>query len=160
MIKKIIIFFGFLSLLSCSNIELVLKEDSAQNIFKNRTALIVGELKQESFYEELLAFFGNNKDGDYILVVSFSENKENRLVKKNQVAEKIDYELNINYELFYKNRNCKIHNKNIVSKFSFVPKSFGYNFGADRSLEKLYKNSIKNNIKNFYLSTPINNNCI
>ena len=107
-----------------------------------------------------MAFFGNNKDGDYILNASLSESKENRLVKKNQVAEKIDYELNIDYELFYKNRNCKIHNKNVVSKFSFVPKSFGYNFGADRSLEKLYKISLRKNIKNFYASAPTNNNCI
>ena len=66
-----------------------------------------------------------------------------------ELAEKIDYTLEVNYELFYKTSECKIFNKKITSSFSFTPKSGGYNFGSDRSFDKLYNNSVNQNINNF-----------
>ena len=76
------------------------------------------------------------------------------------MAEKIDYELIINYHLFYKNRDCKILNSEIITKFSNSPKSFGYNFGADRSLEKQYRSGIRKNIQKFIRSVPASTKCI
>jgi len=154
MIKRLIFLSLLFVLISCESIELVLKESISTNQFKDKTIIVINGNKEEVFTQELFSFFGNNQEGEYILITAFSEKKENRLVKKNQVAEKIDYELTASYEIFYKNRNCKIYNKKITTQFSFVPKSFGYNFATDRSIEKLYRNSIRNNIQNFIYSAP------
>jgi len=149
MIKKTFKLLLFFLVLSCSNIEFVLEDDNVPKQLKDQVMIIINENQEKIFTRELFLVFGNNNNGNFILITSFSEKKENRIVKKNQVAEKIDYELSVNYELFYKNRECKIFDKKIVSKFSFLPKSFGYNFGADRSYEKLYANSVKKNIQKF-----------
>ena len=160
MIKKILTSFLFFLILSCSGIELVLKEGNSQNILKNNVLVIETGEEKERYANELYSFFGSNKNSSYILLTSFVEKKENRIVKNNQVAQKTDYELTINYELFYKNRDCKILNKKIITKFTTSPKSFGYNFGADRSFEKLYTSSIKKNIQTFIRSLPIGTNCL
>ncbi len=153
MIKKYIIFFVLFFLLSCGDISFVLDEDSKTNQYKDNVFVVFTGKPEERFQREVFLFFGNNKDGDYILTTSFFEKKENRLVKKNQVAEKIDYTITINYEVFNKQLACKTYENKVITKFSFVPKSFGYNFGTGRSLDKLYKNSIRKNINNF-LSAP------
>ncbi len=146
MIKKTFALFLFFFLLSCSQIEFVVKEN---NQLKNKVNIITSENSDERFNRALYSFFGNNTNYEYILKTTFIEQKENRIVKKNQVAEKVDYTLEVNYELFYKNKNCEIFNKKIISRFSFTPKSFGYNFGADRSFEKLYNNTVRQNIEKF-----------
>jgi len=153
MIKKIFFLLFLFFLFSCNNIDFVLKQTSAPNPLVENTYIIFDGVKEE-FIPELISVLGNKKDGEFILITSFAEKKENRLVKQNQVAEKIDYEIIVDYKVFYKNRNCTIFNKQIVTKFSFVPKSFGYNFGTDISLESLYKNSIEKNIQHFISAVP------
>jgi len=159
MIKKKFKLLLFFLLLSCSNIELVLEDDIFPKQLKDQVRIVFSENDEEIFIRELYSIFGNNNNGNFILKTSFSEKKENRIVKSNQVAEKIDYELSANYELFYKNRECKIFDKKIVSKFSLFPKSFGYNFGADRSYEKLYADTIKKNVQNFVDLIPNSTAC-
>jgi len=159
MIKKKFKLLLFFLLLSCSNIELVLEDDIFPKQLKDQVRIVFSENDEEIFIRELYSIFGNNNNGNFILKTSFSEKKENRIVKSNQVAEKIDYELSANYELFYKNKECKIFDKKIVSKFSFFPKSFGYNFGADRSYEKLYADTIKKNVQNFVDLIPNSTAC-
>ena len=159
MIKKKFKLLLFFLLLSCSNIELVLEDDIFPKQLKDQVRIVFSENDEEIFIRELHSVFGNNNNGNFILKTSFSEKKENRIVKNNQVAEKIDYELSANYELFYKNRECKIFDKKIVSKFSLFPKSFGYNFGADRSYEKLYADTIKKNVQNFVDLIPNSTAC-
>jgi len=160
MIRGFICLFVIFFLFSCANIEFVLKDSLPSNRLKEATLVTYNENNSESFSKELLLFFGNNEKGEFILDTSIDEKKENRLVKKNQVAEKIDYKLTVEYKVFYKKRDCQIYNNKLVSKFSFVPKSFGYNFGTDRSFENLYNGAIKNNIVNFINSLPPNNNCL
>ena len=145
---------------SCANIEFVLKDSDSLNLLKNNVLVILSGDEKEVFSREIFSTFGNNKNNDYILFTSFVEKKENRVVKKNQVAEKTDYELNISYDIFYKNRECKILGKKIITKFTTSPKSFGYNFGADRSFEKLYSSSIKKNIRIFISSVTSSTDCI
>ena len=139
---------------------MVLKDNSSPNKLKGNTWLVIGKNNNEIFEQELFSFFGNNKSGDYILNTSFLEKNENILVKNNQVAEKINYELIIEYTIFFKNKSCNIYKKKLTTKFSFLPKSFGYNFGADRSLEKLYKNSVRKNMQDFINSIPTENICL
>ncbi len=159
MIKNFFLPTLVLLLVSCANIEFILSEDNNDNPFKNNTNLLVKGHNSEKLKERLFSFFGNNKKGDYILIANFSETKKNRLVRKNQVAEKIDYELTVDYDFFDKENSCTILNEKIITKFSFVPKSFGYNFGADRSLEELYVRSIEKNIKKLILTIDEKINC-
>ena len=160
MIKKIFFSLFFLFTLSCNNVEFVLNEYSSPNPIKNNVFVIVSGDESQKFAREVYSFFGGNKENGYILTALFNENKENRVVKKNQVAEKIDYEIDVKYDLYYKKRDCRILSKNIITKFTASPKSFGYNFGADRSFEKLYTSSIKKNVQNFIKLVPYDTNCI
>ena len=160
MIKKISAPLLFILIFSCSNIELVLKDKGTPNPLKNNVTVVVSGEEKERYVRSLYSFFGENKNNKYILITSILETKENRIVKKNQVAQKIDFELLINYELFYKNKECKIMDKKITTKFTSSPKSFGYNFGADRSLEKQYNSSLKKNIQSFISSIPTDTSCL
>ena len=160
MIKSLILFLLILSLPSCNNIELLLVENSSINKLKGNTSVRLSGTNKERFAQEVISFFGNSNNGEYILTANFLEKKENRIVKKNQVAEKIDYELTVDYSIFYKSMGCKIFNKKVISKFSFVPKSFGYNFGTDRSFEKLYISSVKKNIRELIDLVPEGTNCL
>ena len=129
-------------------------------MLKNKTMLLMDKNTEERFARGLYSFFGNNNEYEYILKSKFLEKKENRIVKKNQVAEKIEYTLEVNYELFYKTNECKIFHKTIKSKFSFTPKSAGYNFGSDRSFDKLYFGSIEQNINAFIDALQIDKDCL
>ena len=159
MIKKIIIFILILFIASCNSVEFVIKNENQTNQLKNKTALLMSQDKEGRVASVLFSLLGNNQSNDFILKTSLVEKKENRIVKTNQVAEKIDYTLEVNYDLFYKSKECKIISKKIISKFSFTPKSGGYNFGADRSFEKLYLNSIKENVETFLGLAPFETSC-
>ena len=151
-----LLFFVF----SCSNIEFVLKDSSLTNPLKNKTLLLIDKNSEQRFVRSLYSYFGNNEKYEYILKTVFSEKKENRIVKNNQVAEKIEYTLEVNYDLYYKTTECKVYNKTIISKFSFTPKSAGYNFGSDRSFDKLYSSSVNHNIDSFIDALQISKSCL
>lgn len=147
--KSFLIFFLLFFIGSCGEVAFLLEDDGNTNPYENNVFVIFNGKQEERFERQVYLSFGNTNKGEYILTTTFSEKKENRLVKKNQVAEKIDYEIKIKYELFSKKLSCNTYENKIVTKFSFVPKSFGYNFGTDRSFEKLYNNSLKKNINKF-----------
>jgi hypothetical protein len=160
MIKKYLTCFFLLFIFSCTNIEFVLKDSSQKNPLKDKTVLLMDKNLEERFVQGLYSNFGNTEQFEYILKTTLIEKKENRIVKNNQVAEKIEYTLEVNYDLFYKTSECKIYNKTIISKFSFTPKSAGYNFGSDRSFDKLYNSSVDQNINNFIDALQINKSCL
>ena len=160
MIIKYIACTLFFFIFSCSNIEFVLKDTSATNHLKSKTSLLINKSSEERFVRSLYSYFGNSEKYDYILKTAFLEKKENRIVKNNQVAEKIEYTLEVNYDLFYKTSECKVYKKTIISKFSFTPKSAGYNFGSDRSFDKLYSSSVDQNINNFIDDLQISKSCL
>ena len=160
MIKKYITCGLLFFIFSCSNIEFVLKKNNETNPLKDNTTLLIDKNSEERFVRGLYSYFGNNKKYEYILKTKFLEKKENRIIKNNQVAEKIEYILEVDYDLFYKTSECKIFKKTIISKFSFTPKSAGYNFGSDISFEKLYDSSVNQNINSFIDALQINKNCL
>jgi hypothetical protein len=137
-----------------------LKDGALTNPLKDKTMLLIDKNSEDRFVRRLYSRFGNNETYEYILKTKFSENKENRIVKTNQVAEKIEYTIEIDYDVFYKTSECKIFNKTIISKFSFTPKSAGYNFGSDRSFDKLYSSSVDQNINSFIDALQINKSCL
>ena len=159
MIKPLML-LSVLILTSCGKIDLLLLDKNDQNKLRGNTSIVLKGDPVGLFAEEVYSFFEDNQTGEYILITTISEKTENRLEKTNQEAEKINYEITVNYEVFYKSMSCNIFNKKIVSTFSFVPKSFGYNFGTDRSLEKLYRSSVVKNIENFAIVFPNSTNCI
>ena len=160
MIKKYLICLFLLFIFSCTNIEFVLKDGSQTNPLKGKTILLMDKNLEKRFVKGLYSNFGNNEKYEYILKTTFIEKKENRIVKNNQVAEKIEYTLEAKYYLFHKTSECKIYNKTIISKFSFTPKSASYNFGSDRSFDKLYNSSVDQNISNFVDALQINKSCL
>lgn len=160
MIKQYIACSLLFFIFSCNNIEFVLKESGQTNLLRDNTKLLIDNNSEERFVRGLYTYFGNNKEYEYILKTGFLERKENRIVKNNQVAEKIEYTLEVVYDLFYKTSECKIFNKKVVSKFSFTPKSAGYNFGSDKSFENQYRSSVDKNINDFINALIINKNCL
>ena len=55
----------------------------------------------------------------------------------------------------------KVH-KEVVSNFSITPKSSGYNYGTDASLERNYELAVAQNLNNFvtFLSSVSLNDCL
>jgi len=161
MIKKYIACISLFFVFSCSNIEFVLKDyNKDSNQLKNKTVLVIDKNTEEKFVSKLYSYFGNNQKYEYILKTNFLETKKYRIVKNNQVAEKIEYTLEVDYSLFYKTNECEIFKKTVITKFSFTPKSEGYNFGSDRSFDKLYNGSIDQNINNFINTLQVNKSCL
>ena len=158
--KKFLVLFFLFSTIGCANLEFVLNENTSAERFKDKTKFIFEGKVEEKFTTELFSYFGNNTQDEFILITTFVENKDNIVVKKNQVAEKIDYEIVVKYEIYHKKINCQLYTNTVVSKFSFVPKSFGHNFAADRSFEGLYKNSVRKNILEFVALIPDGTNCL
>ena len=73
---------------------------------------------EERFVRGLYSYFGNNEKYEYILKTTFLEKKENRIVKNNQVAEKIEYTLEVNYELYFiKQANVRFTIKKLFQNF-------------------------------------------
>ena len=160
MIKKYIFCSLLVFIFSCNSIEFVLNDSSQTNPLKDKTTLLIDKNSDERFVRGLYTYFGNNEKYEYILETNFLEIKENRVVKNNQVAEKIEYNLKVVYDLFYKTKECKIFSKKVTSKFNFTPKSAGYNFGSDRSFEKLYASSVNQNINKFINTLNISKKCL
>ena len=116
-------------------------------------------LDMPSLYGNGLRYLGEAEEIFYKLQINIKEEKTKRSVQANQAVSKLDYKLIFDYELFNIKKNCVIFNKEIVSRFSFEPRSSGYNFSSDQSLKKLYQQSGKNNLLqliNYVTSIDIN----
>ncbi len=160
MINKILTACIVLFVYACTDVEFLIKKNDSNNQLENKVMLMFSSDTDERVTRELYSSFGNNEVYDFILKVVFFEKKENRIVKTNQVAEKIDYTLTTNYILFYKSLECEIFNKSLATKFSYTPKSSGYNYGSKISLDKLYLGSIKKNIQRFKNLAPFDTTCL
>ena len=94
-------------------------------------------------------FFGNNKEDNFNLLINIDQNKTKRAVETNQVTSKLRYELKFTYTLILNEKNCVTFEKELLSYFSIIPKSSGYNYGTDTSLEKKYELAITENLNRF-----------
>ena len=99
----------------------------------------------------------------YFLTAKVSEKQTKRSINENQVAQKIDYKININYSLSHSTSPCLNFENIQTSSFSHTPKSSGYNFASDVLFDNLLKDAILENVTNF-VSFANNNiksqNCI
>jgi len=156
--SKLFVYILFFFIISCNNLEFVYNDsDNILNPLYGKTDVKISGLSSVylSSYSQL--FFGSNDKKIYKLNINIEEEKTKRSVEKNQAASNIRYELRFFYNLFSYEKDCVINSKEIVSKFSVTPKSSGYNYGTDASLEKEYEIAINQNI-NKYVSSLVNIN--
>ena len=161
MIKIFNIFIFLLLVTSCTNIEFTYDQNTEiNNPIYNKTKVTLSGKELGSIYMAIPEIIGVSKEVDYELFISINETKTRRSVQNNQATTKVDYKLNFNYELHNIDKNCNIYKKEIVSRFSYVPKSSGFNFGSDKSLDKKYELAVKKNLKDFVDSMPSENSFV
>jgi len=136
-------------LLACSNIEFSYIEDELNNQLYNKTNIIITGDEIPFLNTIVLSKFGISQNEFLDLEINVSEKKTKMVIKTNQVSTRIDYEIVINYILSNQSKKCTILTKKQYSRFSFIPKSEGYNFGSDKFLDNLYIRNIENNIDQF-----------
>ena len=105
--------------------------------------------------------FGKNKIEDFDLSINIEEKKTKRSVETNQVTSNLRYELRFVYTLVSNIKSCITYEKEILSSFSIIPKSSGYDYGTDASLERKYELAITENLNRYIslLSGVDINNC-
>ena len=136
-------------LLACSNIEFSYIEDELNNQLYNKTNIIITGDEIPFLNTIVLSKFGISQNEFLDLEINISEKKTKMVIKTNQVSTRIDYEILINYILSNQSKKCTILTKKQYSRFSFIPKSEGYNFGSDKFLDNLYIRNIEDNIDQF-----------
>ena len=80
---------------------------------------------------------------------TLAQNKTKRSVESNQAVSKLDYEITYDYTLKKISNDCILFENKTYSKFSYIPKSSGYNFGSDQSLDSMYGLASKKSLEVF-----------
>ena len=150
MFLKIFLISILLFLVSCSNLEFVYKNDlDLNNPLYKKTSFVISGLEIQSFYSQNLRYFGEYEEELYKLIIKIEEEKTKKSVKSNQAISKLDYKIIFNYQLLNNNKNCVVYSRQLISRFTFEPRSAGYNFGSDQSLINLYNRAGRNNLQQF-----------
>ena len=160
--KKIFFISLFFTTISCSNIEFVYKEKgNLINPLYEKTNVVTSGIDLVFLQSYVPKVFGDVNEKDFNLLVNIEEEKTKRSVETNQAASNLRYELRFTYTLESVSKNCITYKKEILSFFSIIPKSSGYNYGTDASLEKKYELAIIENLNQFvsFLSGVDINNC-
>ena len=149
----LIIFSIFVS--SCGEIDFVYNENkNLVNPLYQKTKINTSGLDINFMNSYLPMFFGQNKEDLYTLSIFIDEKKIKRSVETNQATSKLRYELKFVYTLILNEENCVSFKKELFSNFSIIPKSSGYNFGTDVSLEKKYELATTENLNRFISILP------
>ena len=148
--KNFFYIFLFFILLSCGNIEFLNSDKgNLTNPIYNKTKVITSGVDLSFVSSYIPMFFGNNKENYYSLSINIKERKTKTSIESNQAASNIRYELRFDYVLVSVKKKCVIYEKEILSNFSIIPKSSGYNYGTDSSLEKKYELVVIENLNRF-----------
>ena len=143
---KVVILF---SLISCTNINFLLDEGTGSDFLKNKTSLYISGWENPIIKEMFFFKFGKVSDKKFLLTAKISETQKKRSVDVNQVAKKIDYIITVDYALSDISKKCQDVLNKQTSRFSFTPKSSGYNFASDVLFNNLLKEAIIKNLNNF-----------
>ena len=147
---------------SCTDVDFVYKENkNLTNPLYEKTNVSSSGYDINFLNSYLSMFFGNNKDDLYSLFIDIEQSKTKRSVETNQATSRLRYELKFNYTLILNEKDCVSFQKEVLSYFSIIPKSSGYNYGTDISLEKKYELAITDNLNRFMsILTDVDiNNC-
>ena len=161
--KRLFFVTIFIFIISCGDVDFVYKEDkNLINPLYEKTEVSTSGFNINFINSYLPMFFGNNKDNRFNLSIKIEQNKTKRSVEANQATSKLRYELKFIYSLVSNEKNCVTFNKELISYFSIIPKSSGYNYGTDSSLEKKYELAIAENLNRFVsiITDTDLNNCL
>ena len=150
---RIFFFLSLFFITSCSSIEFTYtdKENLTNPIYNKTVVSLSG--KEIPFVQRYIStYIGNGSDEIYNLGINIKEEKIKRSIQSNQAVSKLDYNLEFFYSLRDLSKNCIVYEKSIFTNFAYVPKSDGYNFGSDESLDQMYKLASKENIEEFVRS--------
>ena len=148
--KRLFILTIFIFIISCGDIDFVYKENkNLINPLYEKTEFSTSGLDISFMSPYLLLVFGENKENRFNLSINIEESKTKRSVETNQAVSKLRYELKFVYALFLNEKSCVVFDKQLTSYFSIIPKSSGYNYGTDTSLEKKYQLAITENLNQF-----------
>ena len=148
--RKLHLFFLFFFFTSCSNIDFVYKDKvNLVNPLYEKTKVSTSGLDISFINSYIPMFFGENKENDFNLLINIAESKTRRSVETNQVTSNLRYEVMFYYTLRSNDKDCITYEKEISSNFTIIPKSSGYNYGTDSSLEKKYELAITENLNRF-----------
>ena len=137
-------------IISCGDVDFVYKENkNLINPLYEKTEVNATGLDINFINSYLPMLFGNKKESRFNLSIEIKQNKIKRSVETNQATSKLKYELKFIYTLVLNEKNCVTFNKELISHFSIIPKSSGYNYGSDSSLEKKYQLAITENLNRF-----------
>ena len=151
--KKVLIILLFVILNSCSYVEFAYKNDIdlTNPLFDKTNVKVEGkDLPIIKSYIPLL--FGDNREQKYSLLINVEEKQTKRSVETNQATSNLRYELKFLYKIILINESCSTYEKEFLSSFSIIPKSLGYNYGTDASLEKKYELAVNENLDRFISS--------
>ena len=160
--KKLLIFILFFFVLSCGGVEFVYKDKkSLINPLYERTNVETSGKELVFIRTYTPIFFGKDTFNEFNLLIDIQEKQTKRSVEVNQATSNLRYELRFLYTLISVEKSCIVYEKEILSYFSIIPKSSGYNFGTDVSLEKKYELVIIENLNQFisFLSSIDIKNC-
>tara|TARA_Y100001970_G_C14200673_1_gene840922 strand:+ start:451 stop:951 length:501 start_codon:yes stop_codon:yes gene_type:complete len=150
MCKKFFITLMLLFIYACSNLNFIYSDQkSLTNPVYNKTKYEFYGKEITSMYRYAPRYFGVTEDPYYVLKINIEEEKVKKSVQKNQALIKEDYKLTFLFNLYEAEGGCLLFNKEVFSRFSYVPKSSGYNFGSDQSLEKMYELAGKEGMQQF-----------
>ena len=148
--KNILLIIIFLFISSCNGIEFVYKEKThVINPLYEKTKVSTSGVDINFINSYLPMLFGQNSEDLFNLSIKIDEKKTKISVEKNQAASNLRYELRFKYTLISKENNCITYEKELLSYFSIIPKSSGYNYGSDTSLEKKYELAVTENLNQF-----------
>ena len=138
---------------SCAQIDFVYEDEkNLINPLYEKVIVNVTGLELVYINSYVPVFFGNNKNHHFDLLVNIEEKKTKKSVESNQAASNLMYELRFFYKLVSKKENCVTFEKKILSSFSIIPKSAGYDYGTDFSIDKKYELAINDNFNQFISS--------
>ena len=160
--KKLLIIFIFILTSSCGNVDFTYKNNgNLTNPLYQKTNITTSGVSLAYINSYIPLVFGENKGNTYNLEIEIIENKTKSSVEKNQATSNLRYELRFKYTLVSVEQKCVTYTKEILSYFTIIPKSEGYNYGTDASLEKKYELVIVDNISQFIslISSKDINNC-
>ncbi len=158
--KTLLVFFLFF-LASCSNIDFVYEnEGSVVNPIYNNTIVTISGLDVPVMNRYVSSYFGTSNNPQYNLRIHITEKKIKTSVATDQSITKIRYELGYLYKLKSK-EDCVSYEKKIVSTFTLTPKSSGFNFGSDKSLDNKYELATVDSLNQFlsFISDKNFNKC-
>ena len=152
--NKVLLIVMFVIILnSCSHLDFTYNNDKDRtNQLFDKTKVVVEGKDLPIIKSYIPLLFGNNTEKKYSLLVNIEEKKTKRSVETNQATSNLRYELRFLYRIKLIKDNCLTYEKEFLSSFSIIPKSLGYNYGTDASLEKKYELAVSENLDRFISS--------